>query len=176
MGIDGNGVGPKLEMREVLYIFENSSCKSIQLEDEAIRMSGLLLEMTGKAAPNMGEGLARDALAKGSAYEKFKQIIGEQGGDAAIGSDKLAPKAKSITFTSVIQGTIRSLYNKKVIEFARILGCPLDKDAGIYFYKSVGEKVGVKDKMFTAYSSTEDRLNLALGYMQKNNLFEIIPD
>lgn len=174
LGIDGNGVGPKLEMREVLYVLENSPLKSMQLENEAVKMASLVLELTGVASTEDSFNKAKDALYNGAAYNKFKQIIKAQGGNENVKSSDLDLKSHCLNFKSVLNGTVKSVYNKRAIELGRILGCPLDKDAGIYFHKKPGDTINTQEKMFSIYSSTKDRLNLGIGYIQKNNLFEIV--
>ena len=175
-GIDGNGVGPILEMREVLYVFENSPLKSKQLENDAVRLAGMLLEIASIAESNGGEYMAREALKSGKAYAKFKEIVKKQGGKTHIASADFTPKAKELSFKSAITGEITFLHNHKVIALARLLGCPLDHHAGIYFSKKEGDTVKIGDRLFTIYTTTEDRFALATAYLQKEKLFDIVPD
>jgi AMP phosphorylase len=172
--IDGNAAGPKLEMREVLYIFENHPAKSIQLENEAIRLAGILLELCGVAQTGEGEQKAREAMQNGSAFEKFKRIIAMQGGNRDVYSSELDSKAPSLTFRSVRDGAIKSIQNKKVLALGSLLGCPLDTSAGIYFYKKPGETISKGMNMFTIYATAPERLQLGAEYIKSNNLFEIV--
>ncbi len=173
-GIDGNAIGPVLEMREVLYIFENSPEKSKQLEQEAILLAGMLLEMCSIASVGNGYQMAQESLSNGNALTAFKRISQIQGGREDIHSSQFVPAQHSLRFMASIEGRINGIKNKDMIALARILGCPLDKAAGIYLHKTIGDQAVKGQPMFSIYASNEERLQLGLTYIQSHNLFEIV--
>jgi thymidine phosphorylase len=56
---------------------------------------------------------------------------------------------------------------------ARIAGAPKSEGAGIYLYKHVGEKVAKKEKIYTVYSESRDKLRYALEAVNEHDGFEI---
>ncbi|PIN79630.1 thymidine phosphorylase, partial [Candidatus Woesearchaeota archaeon CG10_big_fil_rev_8_21_14_0_10_34_8] len=67
----GNGIGPSLEARDVLWTLKNSSRGSTLLRDKSLLMAGGLLELTCKAKKGKGVSMARSILESGKAYEKL---------------------------------------------------------------------------------------------------------
>jgi thymidine phosphorylase len=61
-GIDGNAVGPNLECREFLRVFEAHADASESLLDDALLMAGELYEMSGQASLGTGKLKARDCF------------------------------------------------------------------------------------------------------------------
>lgn len=156
----GNGIGPTLEMVDVLKVLEPSLDSPKDLEEKSLFLAGEILEMTGKVGKGQGKLMARDILHSGKALEKFKQIIRRQGGDfknleiAKFEHHILAEKS----------GKISKIKNKKLAFLSRILGCPADKSAGIYLYHHLNEKVKKGEKLFTLYSESGNRLQNARDY------------
>jgi AMP phosphorylase len=156
----GNGIGPGLEMKDVIRVLDPGQSGPKDLEEKALFLAGNLLEMTGKAENNSGTEIARKILYSGKAFEKFKQIIKAQGGSLK--------RLKEAKFRKDIfpkkGGKIRSIDNKRIVSMARILGCPADKFSGIYLHHHAGEIVGKKDRLMTVYSETRDRLRKAVEF------------
>lgn len=165
----GYGVGPVLELIDVLNILDPKKEGSKDLEDKAIFLASQILEMTGKAKKGQGEFLARKILKSGKAFEKFKEIISAQEGD--LNKIKLA-KFKH-TFVAKSQGKIRTIHNKKITSLARMLGCPLDKQAGIYLHILKGQNIKKRQKLATLYSNSKVRLNEAKRFFKEGNPIEI---
>ena len=64
--------------------------------------------------------------------------------------------------TPQTKAKVKEIDNKKVNITASVAGCPADKGSGMYFYKKVGDKLKVGDKILTIYSESEDRLRQAI--------------
>ena len=75
----GNGVGPALEIRDVLKILRQEKSLPSDLEEKALLLASELLEITGKAKPKKGYALASKILKSGQALNKFREIIKAQG-------------------------------------------------------------------------------------------------
>jgi thymidine phosphorylase len=133
----GNGIGPALEIKDILKVFRRDKDRPLDLEDKSVFLAGQLLEMTGKAKKDGGIKLAKQILDSGKAFEKFKEIIKAQSGNInKIGSAKFR---KDILMKN--NGKISEIDNKKITLLARIAGSPIDKSAGLYLYKHVGNEV-----------------------------------
>jgi len=165
----GNGVGPILEMRDILKVLKRDSSPK-DLEKKSLFLASQILEMTGKAKKGKGFKLAKEALESGKAYKKFMEIIAAQG-EKEI---KLKPGKFSFNVRSIKHGKIELIDNKEINLIARILGCPVDIYSGIYIYKHQGEKVGDGEIILTLFSESERKLDEALKYMKKNPLVKVV--
>jgi len=61
-------------------------------------------------------------------------------------------------------GKIIEIDNKKINSLARIAGSPLDKAAGLYLYKHVGERINTGEKIVTIYSESRSRLRESVRF------------
>jgi len=154
----GNGVGPALELQDVISVLNPKQEGPKDLEDKSLWLAGKLLEMTGKA--KKGKELAKQILDSGKAFEKFKQIIKAQKG--RLKKIPLAKFKKNIKANK--SGKVLEIDCKKVNSLARVTGCPTDKIAGLRFYVSVGDKIKKSDKLLTIYAKSKSRLNEAVKF------------
>ncbi len=171
IGPDSRGIGPNLEIRDVLKILENDEGKSVELEDAVVTMAGDLLEFAGKAKKGMGEGMARDCLDSGKAEKKFWEIAFAQGCKEKIFSKDIKLGEKKFEVFSTKDGIIESISNKEVVKISRALGTPGIKEAGIYFNKFLGDEVKKGDVLMTFYSTAEQRIKNAQETYDENKLF-----
>ncbi len=159
----GNGIGPFLELEDIIKVLDTSKEGPEDLRKKSIFLSGQILEMTGRAKKGKGEILAEEILNSGKAFEKFKQIIIAQKGN--IKNMSLGKFRKDILAKSNCK--ISEINNIKINLMARVAGCPVDKSSGLYLYHHVGEKINKGDKLLTVYAESEPRLNEALKYYSK---------
>ena len=156
----GNGIGPSLEARDVLWILRNDSRGPEDLRKKALVMAGLMLEMAGKAKRGCGCRMALDILESGDAYKKIVEIIKAQGGrEADPDSIKLAPVAYD--YRAYKNGAVKELSNRAISKTARVAGAPEDKEAGIYLHKHVNDRVKKGEIIFTIYAQNETKLSYA---------------
>jgi len=154
----GSGIGPALELLDVIKILDPMQKGPEDLRKKAIFLSGQILEMTGKTKKGKGEKLAEEILLSGKAFKKFKQIIKAQKGE--LKKIELGKFRKNLTATK--KGRIKEIANKKISTLARAAGCPGDKFAGVYLHIYEGDKVKKKDKLLTIYAESKSRLNEAI--------------
>ncbi|MBU0975869.1 thymidine phosphorylase, partial [Patescibacteria group bacterium] len=172
-GIDGNAVGPSLECREFLRVFERDERRSRQLEEDALKITGNLLELCGKAEKGKGYDKAKGILESGQAYKKLKEIIELQGGNREITSNSLEIGGVTYEYKSKKAGIVDHINSKRVFEVCRALGNPRIKEAGMYFYKKPGDAVEVDDRLVTLYATTEGRLDLARKVLDNVEIIKI---
>jgi len=165
----GNGIGPILELIDVIKILNPKEVGPQDLEEKSIFLAGNLLEMSGKAQPGHGKAMAREILDSGKAFAKFKEIIHAQHGSLK----NLSPGKYWKNIVSTKQGTISKIENKEINSLARIAGCPLDRAAGLYLHVHVGDKVEKGEKILTVYAESDVRLREALRYYRKSNPIKI---
>src|SRR3989344_4100376 len=160
----GNGVGPILEMQDVLRVLKQDN-SPIDLENKSILLAGNLLEMVGKAKKGQGIAKAKEILYSKEAYKKFCEIISAQGGDPKTW---LQEAKFSHSIISKHDGIIKEISNPKINYLARVLGCPIDKASGIYIYKHVGEYIEEGEKIATLFSESSVKLKEAIKFFKKN--------
>jgi len=159
----GNGIGPALELIDVLKILDPKQKGPTDLQEKSLFLAGNLLEMTKKAENGKGEEMARGILNSGKALEKFKEIIIAQGGALK----EIVPAKFQKDIHAKKSGKISSIHNKKIASLARIAGCPMDKSAGLYLHSHLREKLKKGDKILTIYSESKSRLNEAIRFYEK---------
>ncbi len=172
IGPDSRGIGPELEIQEVLRILENDKSKCVELEDATVAMAGALLEFAGKAKEGMGEMMARECLESGKAEKKFWEIAFAQGCSEKMTSKDIKFSEEATEILAEKGGVIKSINNKEVVKLCRALGTPNIKKAGIYFHKFIGEEVRKGDVLMTIFSSTYQRIKDAKDLYEEDKLFE----
>ena len=161
----GNGIGPILEIKDVLKVLGNVNPPK-DLEEKSILLAGRLLEIAGKAKKGHGEKLATEILKSGKAFKKFEQIIKTQNGKIQQLYKFKAKYSESIK--SKKKRKIKHLDNKLINKLARTAGCPEDKEAGIYLFKKKGQIVDKNEKILTIYSNSKVKLKQAKEFYFKN--------
>ncbi len=164
----GNGIGPALEIIDVIKVLtRESSC--YKLEEKSLILASALLELTGKARKGEGLKLAKQILDSKQALKKFEQIIKAQQGSLKIKSKPTFSK----NINSKKSGKISFIDIKKINAVARAAGCPIDKFAGIYLHKHLNEKIKKGEKILTIYSESETELASASRLFKKLNPIKI---
>jgi AMP phosphorylase len=159
----GNGIGPALEIKDVIKVLKRQS-PCYKLEEKSLALSGKLLEMTGKAKKGCGKKMAKEILDSGRAFEKFKEII-----QAQEGNINTIPEAKfKYNITAEKDCRISEINIKKINSLARLLGCPADKASGIYMHKHLHDKLKKAEKIMTLYAESETELEEGMKFYNRN--------
>ena len=169
----GNGIGPALEARDVLYVLMDDKKAPQDLKKKAIFMAGQLLELVGKAKRGKGAALAKKQLESGKALEKMREIIKAQGGNPQIKPEQIKVGTDIETITAEKDGIVIAIDNEKIKRISKFLGAPNDKGAGMFLHKHVGDKVKFKEPIFTLYAESGRKLSDAIGFADSNNPFKI---
>jgi len=165
----GRGVGPILEMKDVLDVLNSDKIGPKDLEDKSTYLAGQIFEMSKMCKKGKGQLLAKYSLETGQAFEKFNEIIIAQGGkirELNAASFQHEIKAKR-------SGKVKNLNNRKINQLARVAGCPIDKGAGVYLNKKKGEKFKKGDTIITLYSDSKSRLGEAINFFEKEKPFNL---
>lgn len=166
----GEGVGPALELIDVIKVLDQKQKGPKRLEEKSLILSGEILEMTGKAKKGKGFSMAKEILSSGKAFEKFKQIIKAQQG--SLKKIKLGKFKKEIF--SKHSGKISDIDNNQINLLARMAGCPVDKFAGVKIHFSVGDTIKSGDNVLTIYTESKPRLDEALNFYKTSKIFHLI--
>jgi putative thymidine phosphorylase len=166
----GNGIGPILELIDVIKVLNPSEKGPEDLEEKSLFLAGQILEMTGKAKKGEGPMVAGEIVNSGKAFEKFIQIIKAQEG--SIRNLKLGRFKKNIRAN--FNGKISEINNSKINLLGRIAGCPVDKSSGLYLYSHVRDKIRKGEKILSIYSEAKPRLEEAIRYYNKEKPIKFV--
>ncbi len=156
----GNGIGPVLEARDVLWVLKDDPRMPIDLYSKAVRLAGIMLELAGKVKKGKGEEAAKEIVDSGKAYRKIVEIIRAQG-KKVISPDKLKPGRYKKDIYARRNGKIASIENDAISKIARTAGAPISKPSGIYLHHHTGEKVKKGSIIYTIYAESKFKLDYA---------------
>ena len=161
----GNGLGPVLEMLDVISVLKNLPNAPKDLKDKSLKLSVDLMTLCGI---KNAEKKAKEILDSGKAYEKFKEIITAQDGNKSfeekVDGLRLAKFKKKIKAKS--SGKIVEISNKGMNSLCRVLGTPETIGAGVYLHKHLGA-VQKGEKIMTLYSESRSKLRDGLRFIKE---------
>ncbi|MBI4452275.1 AMP phosphorylase [Candidatus Woesearchaeota archaeon] len=163
----GNGIGPALEARDVLWLLKRDPRRPVDLEKKCLVMCSEIFDLLGVKG---GYKKALDILNSGNAYRKMVEIIKAQNGREVAAEDIKIGKY-SFDAVSAKSGRVIDIDNIIISRIARIAGAPHDKGSGLYLYKHIGDQVRKGDKLFTIYSESEHEFEYARDFAKKNKGF-----
>jgi AMP phosphorylase len=160
----GNGIGPTLELIDIVKILDPTQKGPADLEKKALFLAGNIFEMTGKAKKGKGSKMAKEILLSGKAFTKFKDIVKAQNGNL----NRLKEAKFKHSLLAKKSGTINEINNHLINSLVRVAGCPVDKSAGMYLHFHVGDKVQKGQKIATLYAESKSRLDETVKFYQKS--------
>ena len=163
----GNGIGPALEARDVLWLLKRDSRRPVDLEKKCLMMCHEIFRMIGVKD---GYNKALEILDSGKAYKKMIEIIKSQNGKE-IAPEKISIGKFSFDITAKKSGTINSIDNMAISRIARIAGAPHDSCAGAYIHRHNGDKVRKGEKVLTIYSQGEHHFRYAKDFAKNHKIF-----
>ncbi len=159
----GNGIGPVLEMRDVISVLKNDFPED--LRKKSVFLAGQIFELSGKSKKGKGQALAESILKSRKSWKKFLEIIKAQKGK--INSKRLRLGIFKHEIEARKNMKIKHIDNKLINTLARFAGCPEDKSAGVYLYKKAGDFVKNKQIILAIYSDSEEKLRNAKHFADK---------
>ncbi|MEM5812475.1 MAG: AMP phosphorylase [Candidatus Aenigmatarchaeota archaeon] len=162
----GFGIGPALEAREALHILSGHRIPQDQL-DKVCDLCAVLFKFAGI---RNGYKKAMDIIRSGKAERKFRQIIGEQGGDPKIRPEDIPIGKESLQIKSKVSGKVLWINNTAIVQIAREAGAPKDKGAGILLHKKTGDSVKKGETIFEIFAEKGYKLERTLDQMSENDL------
>lgn len=169
----GRGIGPALELRDVLMVLKNSPEAPQDLREKALDYAGRLLDwdpaISREGGPGRGKARAEELLASGAAAEAFERICAAQG--------KAPRPAEPGVYAAEIRapraGVLRRYDGFALAGLARAAGAPSDKGAGIDLLIRPGERAKEGEPLFRLHASQDAALSRAMAEGIAETLFEI---
>jgi thymidine phosphorylase len=156
----GRGVGPELEVRDVLAVLERRPDAPRDLLNKALRQAGQLLEFDPGLRGGEGENRARDLLESGAARAALERMIEAQGPPPANGD--LGSLVHEVT--ALRAGVVRAIDCQRISRVARLAGAPADPGAGVLLLKQVGDVVRRGDPLYRIYACEAADFGFAVDY------------
>ncbi len=180
----GRGVGPILETREAIRVLQQKHDRPLDLEERSLRLAGNLLELCLKDSSKKLQkeveekygncrAWAEKLLQDGTAFQKLREIIKAQGGNDNIGSEDLKPGKFSFEVKAKGRGIVKQIDGQNLTIIAKMLGAPIDKGAGIYLNKKIGEKFEKEETVYTLFSEKVYNLDETKKALEKFKIFGI---
>jgi pyrimidine-nucleoside phosphorylase len=166
----GCAVGNALEVKEAIDTLQGGGPHD--LIEHCLEVAGNMLVLAERAA-NLEEAkdTAAHALREGIAFERFKTLVGAQGGNVKwIENPDRLPHAEIIKVVSSPQeGFVAAINAREVGLTAVTLGAgrtrkgdAVDHAVGVVIHRKVGEQVGVGDPLFTVHANDPARSEAAI--------------
>ncbi len=155
----GRGIGPALEAFDVVAVLSGDQRAPMDLLERATELAGAVLELGGMASAGMGQGMALEAVANGSAWRKFQRICEAQGG---MRSPPVA--SHTLPLTAVQSGRVVEIDNRKLARLAKLAGAPAAKAAGVEILVRLGDAVDAGQPLCSVHAETPGELSYALDY------------
>lgn len=165
----GRGIGPILEAQDVMRVLRNDPEAPHDLREKSLQLAGRLIEFDNDVRGGDGYDIARDILDSGRALYKMEQIIEAQG------KQQTAYELGTLTHEVLARenGTVVEINNLTMARIARLAGAPMDKGAGVYLLKRVGDPVKQGEPLYRIYSQFEADFQFARNLTDKTNGFRI---
>lgn len=153
----GRGIGPVLEIRDVLQVLQNDPSAPAALREKALQLAGRILEFDPDVRGGQGYFMARDILDSGRAFNKLQDIIRAQGANKA----SMTPGSLQYEVLAPAAGVVNAIDNKQIAHIARLAGAPMDKGAGLDLHYKLGDQVRKGDPLYTIYAEFLADFNFA---------------
>lgn len=162
----GEAVGNALEVREAIDTLHGVGPQDFREHCLVVASHMLVL---GNRSPNLESArqMAENALMKGLAWQKFRQLVIAQGGDVdVIDHPQRLPAARIVEqIESPSSGWLSGINARIVGETSVALGAgrqrksdAVDHSVGILVHHKVGDKVQVGDLLFTLHARNQDEV------------------
>lgn len=160
----GRAIGNALELREAIDTLNGQGPEDLT---ELVLTLGSQMVVLAERASTLEEArqLLNEAVENGSALDKFKTFLENQGGDASVvDSPELLPTAQyQIDYKAKSSGVVSELIANEIGVASMMLGAgrqtkedDIDLSVGIVLDKKVGDKVNEGESLLTIHSNREN--------------------
>ena len=160
----GRAIGNALELKEAIDTLNGQGPEDLT---ELVLTLGSQMVVLAERASTLEEArqLLNEAIENGSALDKFKTFLENQGGDASVvNSPELLPTAEyQIDYKAKSSGVVSELIANEIGVASMMLGAgrqtkedDIDLSVGIVLNKKVGDKVNVGESLLTIHSNREN--------------------
>lgn len=155
----GRGIGPALEMRDVMLVLSNDKAAPQDLREKALCFAGAILAWSPDVGSiQEGRAEAERLLQGGAALAAFNRIIDAQGR-----KDLVLPAGLTRVIHAEESGIVASIDGWMLGGIAREAGAPSEKGAGVDLLCCIGQCVKAGDPLMRVHATSEAGLERALS-------------
>ncbi|WP_249931190.1 thymidine phosphorylase [Ramlibacter sp. 2FC] len=156
----GRGIGPALEVRDVLQVLDNAAGAPGDLREKALFFASRILAWDpGLGSPAQARARAEHLLATGQARAKFDAIVDAQGRR----SPPIAPGLLTHVVRARGDARVGAVDFAQITEVARRAGAPQDRGAGVDLLCRQADAVKAGDALYVIHSSAAADLESAVA-------------
>ena len=153
----GRGIGPVLEVRDVMAVLRNDDDAPADLRERSLMLAGRVLEFDPALVGGRGYARAMELLGSGQALAAMERLIDAQGRRKEV----LEPGHHQHEICAPDDGIVAAIDCHLIARIARLAGAPMDKGAGIDLLHKVGERVRAGDPLYRIHAHSEAGLTYA---------------
>ena len=168
----GRGIGPMLEVRDVMQVLERKPEAPQDLREHALQLAGHILEFDPALRGGAGIARARELLDSGAALAKLQRIAAAQG--TPPGSAKLGRLTHDVPAEQ--DGTVSAIDCHRIARLARLAGAPADPGAGIDLLKKIGDTAERGEPLYRIHAALPADFTFATEAAGDDNGFRLAPD
>ncbi|MHC5247515.1 pyrimidine-nucleoside phosphorylase [Enterococcus sp. LJL90] len=160
----GEAIGNSLEVVEAINTLKGHG--PADLVEMCYALGSQMVVLAEKADTlEAAREMLEEALNSGKAFEKFKEMVQNQGGDVSVieQPEKLLTAQYQIELPALKDGYVNRLVANEIGIAAMMLGAgrktkedEIDHSVGLMLHKKVGDQVTAGESLMTIYSNTED--------------------
>jgi thymidine phosphorylase len=165
----GRGIGPVLEMRDVLQVLENAPNAPADLRQKSLHLAGRILEFDPDVRGGHGYAIARDILESGRALTKMNALIDAQGRQTTHHQ----PGPLQFEVHAERSGVVAAIDNFQLARIARMAGAPMGKGAGVDLLKKLGDAVQQGEPIYRVHAEVRADFEFARNLSQRDDGYRI---
>ncbi len=159
----GNNIGNSLEVIEAVETLKGNGPGD--LTEVCLNLAGNMLYLAGKGTIEECIGMAKQAIADGSALDRLVAMVAAQGGDTSVilDTEKFEKAPYFYDILAKGSGYLAAMNTESCGVASSMLGAgretkdsDIDFSAGIIIHKKVGDVVNEGDVLATMYASNEE--------------------
>jgi pyrimidine-nucleoside phosphorylase len=165
----GRSIGNAVEVAESLECLKGGGPED--LVSLSIELAAEMVVMGGRAdSLERARAVCKQTIADGSALERFRRLVEEQGGDPRVVDDPalLPAPRRRVILNAPERGFVRSVAARPIGHATMLLGAgrarmdsPVDHAVGVILHKKEGDSVRVDEPLCTLLVNDESRLQEA---------------
>jgi len=159
----GFAIGNALEVKEAIQTLQGNGPKD--LTELCLVLGSQMVVLAGKADNSeSAREMLEEKLKNGQAFEKFKQFLTSQGGDASVADnpERLPQASYRIELPAKRSGYVSQMVADELGTAAMMLGAgratkesKIDLSVGIVLHKKIGDSVSEGESLLTIHSNNE---------------------
>ena len=166
----GRGIGPALEVRDVLEVLHGSMSAPKDLREKALKFAARILNWSPEIRDLSEAHLrAQKLLDSGAAADAFERIVEMQG--RRVPPVEIVSRIANVVATR--SGVIVEINGWKIAGIARSAGAPRDLGAGLELFKRLGDSVLAGDVLYAIRADAAPALEIAAAEALSDSGFDI---